>query len=90
VGPPVAQASSLWGFGARKTKFNPHRLKRVLLARAREFQELRKFYDQGQIVELTLAICMANFTNCFKDALENISDLGVQGYNYRTRVPMRM
>jgi len=40
-------------------------------------QELRKFYDEGQIVELTLAIRMANFTNRFNDALENIPALGV-------------
>jgi uncharacterized peroxidase-related enzyme len=40
-------------------------------------QELRKFYDEGQIVELTLTICMANFTNRFNDAVELIPDLGV-------------
>jgi uncharacterized peroxidase-related enzyme len=40
-------------------------------------QHLRKFYDEGQIVELTLAICMANFTNRFNDAIENVPDLGV-------------
>jgi uncharacterized peroxidase-related enzyme len=40
-------------------------------------QELRKFYDEGQIVELTLTICMANFTNRFNEALEMIPDLGV-------------
>ena len=40
-------------------------------------KELRKFYDEGQIVELTLVICVANFTNRFNDALENIPDLGV-------------
>src|ERR1700688_3816529 len=45
--------------------------------RAPELQELQKFYDEGQIVELTLAICIANFTNRFNDALENIPDLGV-------------
>jgi uncharacterized peroxidase-related enzyme len=45
--------------------------------RASELQELRKFYDEGQIVELTLVICTANFTNRFNDALENIPDLGV-------------
>ena len=45
--------------------------------RAPELQELRKFFDEGQIVELTLAICMANFTNRFNDSLENIPDLGV-------------
>jgi alkylhydroperoxidase family enzyme len=40
-------------------------------------EELRKFYDEGQIVELTLVICDANFTNRFNDALRNIPDLGV-------------
>ena len=45
--------------------------------RAPELEELRKFYDEGQIVELTLVICVANFTNRFNDALENIPDLGV-------------
>jgi len=40
-------------------------------------EELRKFYDEGQIVELTLVICVANFTNRFNDALRNIPDLGV-------------
>jgi uncharacterized peroxidase-related enzyme len=42
-----------------------------------QLEELRKFYDEGQIVELTLVICIANFTNRFNDALENIPDLGV-------------
>lgn len=45
--------------------------------RTAELEELHKFYDEGQIVELTVAICMANFTNRFNDALENIPDLGV-------------
>jgi alkylhydroperoxidase family enzyme len=45
--------------------------------RTAELEHLRKFYDEGQIVELTLAVCMANFTNRFNDALENIPDLGV-------------
>src|SRR5205807_7570616 len=39
--------------------------------------ELRKYYDEGQIVELTLVICAANFTNRFNDALGNLPDLGV-------------
>jgi alkylhydroperoxidase family enzyme len=38
---------------------------------------MRKYYDVGQIVELTLVICIANFTNRFNDAMENIPDLGV-------------
>ena len=45
--------------------------------RAPELQELRKFYDEGQIVELILTVCMANFTNRFNDATELIPDLGV-------------
>jgi len=44
--------------------------------RGSALQELRKFYDEGEIVELTLVICTANFTNRFNDALENIPDLG--------------
>ncbi|MBZ5660894.1 MAG: carboxymuconolactone decarboxylase family protein [Acidobacteriia bacterium] len=45
--------------------------------RSQELQELSKYYDEGQIVELTMVVCMANFTNRFNDALENIPDLGV-------------
>ncbi len=37
---------------------------------------LRKYYDEKQIVELTLIICMANFTNRFNDALQVTPDLG--------------
>jgi len=45
--------------------------------RSPQLEELRKFFDAGQIVELTLVICTANFTNRFNDALDNIPDLGV-------------
>ena len=38
--------------------------------------ELGKFFDEGQIVELTLVICAANFTNRFNDALRAVPDLG--------------
>ena len=38
--------------------------------------ELRKFFDEGQVVELTLVICTANFTNRFNDALRAAPDLG--------------
>lgn len=40
-------------------------------------QDLRKYFDEGQIVELTLVICAANFTNRFNDALRVVPDLGV-------------
>ena len=45
--------------------------------RGRALEELRQYYDEGQIVELTLVICAANFTNRFNDALKAIPDLGV-------------
>ncbi len=37
---------------------------------------LKKYYDEKQIVELTLIICLANFTNRFNDGLQVIPDLG--------------
>jgi alkylhydroperoxidase family enzyme len=39
-------------------------------------EELRRYYDEKQIVELTLLICTANFTNRFNDALQITPDLG--------------
>lgn len=45
--------------------------------RGATLEDLRKFYDEGQIVELTLVICVANFTNRFNDALRNAPDIGV-------------
>jgi uncharacterized peroxidase-related enzyme len=39
-------------------------------------QELKKHYSDDQIVELTLAICIANFTNRFNDALIITPDIG--------------
>src|SRR5271170_64286 len=36
--------------------------------------ELREYFNEDQIVELTLAICLANFTNRFNDALLNTPD----------------
>jgi len=37
---------------------------------------LKKYYTEDQIVELTLVICVANFTNRFNDALQIVPDLG--------------
>jgi uncharacterized peroxidase-related enzyme len=39
-------------------------------------EELRKLFTEEQIVELTLVICAANFTNRFNDALQAEPDLG--------------
>jgi len=38
--------------------------------------ELKQYFNDDQIVELTLAISIANFTNRFNDALLNIPDIG--------------
>ena len=38
--------------------------------------ELKKHYSEDQIVELTLVVCVANFTNRFNDALQVQPDLG--------------
>jgi len=45
--------------------------------RAGSVEELREHYDEGQIVELTLIVCLANFTNRFNDATRVVPDLGV-------------
>jgi len=39
-------------------------------------EDLGKYYTEDQIVELTLVICAANFTNRFNDALQIEPDLG--------------
>ncbi|MFQ5663542.1 MAG: carboxymuconolactone decarboxylase family protein [Terriglobia bacterium] len=44
--------------------------------RERTLQELRKYYSEDEIVELTLVIAVANFTNRFNDALQVEPDLG--------------
>jgi len=39
-------------------------------------QELKQHFNDDQIVELTLTICVANFTNRFNDALMITPDIG--------------
>jgi alkylhydroperoxidase family enzyme len=39
-------------------------------------QDLKKYFTEDQIVELTLVTCVANFTNRFNDALQLPPDLG--------------
>jgi len=39
-------------------------------------QDLKRYFTDDQIVELTLAICIANFTNRFNDALSTTPDIG--------------
>ena len=44
--------------------------------RERALEELREFYSEDEIVELTLTVAVANFTNRFNDALQVEPDLG--------------
>jgi alkylhydroperoxidase family enzyme len=44
--------------------------------REKVLEELRRYYDEKQIVEMTLIVCLANFTNRFNDALQLTPDLG--------------
>lgn len=39
-------------------------------------EDLRKHFSEDQIVELTLVVAIANFTNRFNDALRITPDLG--------------
>jgi uncharacterized peroxidase-related enzyme len=44
--------------------------------RPEALNELKQYFNEDQIVELTLAISLANFTNRFNDALLNTPDIG--------------
>jgi uncharacterized peroxidase-related enzyme len=75
---PFYQRSPLFDEKEKATILYADRVTRGAAAiRSAQLEELQKFYDEGQIVELTLLICMANFTNRFNDALEIVPDLGV-------------
>ncbi len=39
-------------------------------------EELRSFYSEDEVVELSLVVCLANLTNRFNDALQVEPDLG--------------
>jgi uncharacterized peroxidase-related enzyme len=75
---PFYQRSPLFDEKEKATILFADRVTRgAATIRGPELEELHKFFDEGQIVELTLVVCVANFTNRFNDALENIPDLGV-------------
>lgn len=75
---PFYQRSPLFDEKEKATILFADRVTRgTATIRDAQLEELRKFYDEGQIVELTIVICVANFTNRFNDAVENIPDLGV-------------
>lgn len=74
------------GFYQRSPAFSPQEKATILYAervtrgaaaiREGTLEELRQYYSDDQIVELTLTICVANFTNRFNDALQVDPDLG--------------
>jgi len=71
------QRSSAFDDKEKATILYAERLTRGASAmRERALEELRKFFGEEQIVELTLVICMANFTNRFNDGLQLQPDLG--------------
>jgi len=43
--------------------------------RPQAIQELKQYFNDDQIVELTLTVCIANFTNRFNDAMNCIPDI---------------
>ena len=71
------ERSSAFDAKERATLLYAERLTRGAAAvREGTLQELRKYYSEDQIVELTLVTCMANFTNRFNDGLQIEPDLG--------------
>ena len=71
------QTSKLFDEKEKATILYAERMTRGAAAiRSGSLEELRKFYSEDQIVELTLVICVANFTNRFNDALQVEPDLG--------------
>ena len=44
--------------------------------RDQQLKELRKYFSEEQIMELTLTVCIANFTNRVNDSLLSDPDLG--------------
>ncbi len=49
---------------------------RAALVREPDLQALRMFFSPDEIVQLTLIICTANFTNRFNNALGIVPDIG--------------
>ena len=41
-----------------------------------QVDELKQYFSDDQIVEITLTVCVANLTNRFNDAMLNIPDIG--------------
>jgi alkylhydroperoxidase family enzyme len=71
------QRSAAFDAKEKATLLHAERLTRGAAAvREATLEELRKHFSEDQIVELTLVVCMANFTNRFNDGLQVEPDLG--------------
>ncbi len=71
------QSSPLFDEKEKATILHAERVTRGAAAiREGTLQELKRYFSEDQIVELTLVICVANFTNRFNDALRVEPDLG--------------
>ena len=71
------QRSSAFNEKEKATLLYAERITRGAAAiRGGTLEALREYYSEDEIVELTLAICLANLTNRFNDALQVAPDLG--------------
>ena len=74
---PFYQRSSLFDEKDKATLLYVERVTRGASAmREGSLEEMKKYFTEDQIVELTLVTCVANFTNRFNDALQLPPDLG--------------
>jgi alkylhydroperoxidase family enzyme len=74
---PFYQRSSLFDEKDKATLLYVERVTRGASAmREGSLEEMKKYFTEDQIIELTLVTCVANFTNRFNDALQLPPDLG--------------
>jgi alkylhydroperoxidase family enzyme len=74
---PFYQRSAVFDPKEKATLLCAERLTRGAAAvREATLEELRKHFSEDQIVELTLVVCLANFTNRFNDGLQLEPDIG--------------
>ena len=74
---PFYERSSLFDAKEKAVILFADRLTRsAAVMRDPALQDVRNHLSEDQIVELTLVVCMANFTNRFNDGLRLDPDLG--------------
>ncbi len=73
---PIYQRSSLFDEADKAVVRYAELVTRAAIIREPDLQALRAFFSPDQIVQLTLIICTANFTNRFNNALGIVPDIG--------------